>query len=151
VLVFDEADALFGKRTGVRDSSDRYANVETSALLQRLDAFDGLVILTSNARDRIDPACLRRCHAVLHFPRPGPVERRRIWKTALPADARLAADVDVDRLARADLTGGGIVGAAATAALLAAEAAGGDRDETVITRVHLETAMSRQTKSGPPG
>ena len=121
VLFFDEADALFGKRGEVRNGVDRYANLEVSHLLQRLEEHDGLVILASNLKDNIDSAFIRRFHVVLHFPRPEEAERRRIWEIAFPKQAPLDKQVDVSSLSRLDMTGAGIVAAARTAALLAAQ------------------------------
>jgi len=124
VLFFDEADALFGKRGDVKHGTDRYANLEVGYLLQRLENSDALVILASNLRENIDPAFTRRFHFSVHFSRPGPAERLRLWRQAFPALAPLAADVDLDALARLDMTGAGIVSAARSAALLAADADG---------------------------
>ncbi|MEU3449853.1 ATP-binding protein [Streptomyces thermolilacinus] len=139
VLLFDEADALFGKRGDVKHGTDRYANMEVGYLLQRLEASDGLVILTSNLRDNIDPAFTRRFHFVVHFPRPGAAERRRLWRLAFPEEAPLAADVDLDTLARLDMTGAGITAAARTAALAAAD--GGA--DTIAMR-HVVRGVARQ-------
>src|SRR5690606_38905988 len=86
VLLFDEADALFGKRSEVRDSHDRYANIEVSYLLQRIEAFRGLAILTTNLRQGLDTALLRRLRFVVAFPFPDTAERRRIWERALPPE-----------------------------------------------------------------
>ncbi|MFV2121226.1 ATP-binding protein, partial [Streptomyces sp. Act-28] len=139
VLLFDEADALFGKRGEVKHGTDRYANMEVGYLLQRLEASDGLVILTSNLKDNIDPAFTRRFHFVVHFPRPGVAERRRLWRLAFPAEAPLAADVDLDALARLDMTGAGITAAARTAALAAAD----DGGDTIGMR-HVVRGVTRQ-------
>jgi len=141
VLFFDEADALFGKRGEVRHGIDRYANLEVSYLLQRLEDYYGLVILASNLRDNIDKAFTRRFQIVLHFPRPGLAERRRLWELAFPKNAPLEADLDLDLLAGLDLTGAGIVGAAQTAALLALESGDGN---SVINKSHLVRAIARQ-------
>jgi hypothetical protein len=122
VLFFDEADALFGRRGNVERGTDRYANLEVSFLLQRLEAFDGLAILASNLKENIDPAFIRRFDVTLHFPRPRAAERGRLWRIALPAAAPVAPALDIAALARLDMTGGGIVGAARTAALIAADA-----------------------------
>ena len=84
ILLFDEADALFGKRTEVKDSHDRYANVEVSYLLQRMEAYHGLAILTTNLRAHIDDAFLRRLRFVVDFPFPGAAERREIWTRSFP-------------------------------------------------------------------
>ena len=79
VLLFDEADAIFGKRSEVQDSHDRYANIEVSYLLQRMEAYEGLAILTTNMKNALDQAFLRRLRFIVSFPFPGPVERRKIW------------------------------------------------------------------------
>ncbi|MER6140623.1 ATP-binding protein [Streptomyces sparsogenes] len=139
VLLFDEADALFGKRGEVKHGTDRYANLEVGYLLQRLEASDGLVILTSNLKDNIDPAFTRRFHFVVHFPRPSAAERRRLWRLAFPEEAPLAPDVDLDALARLDMTGAGITAAARTAALAAADAG-----STVIGMRHVVRGVARQ-------
>jgi hypothetical protein len=121
VLVFDEADALFGKRTGVGDAKDRYANIETSYLLQRLETYDGLVVLTSNFPGNIDQAFLRRIHVAVDFPMPGVAERRAIWEASFPADAPVG-DLDYDALAtRFEFAGGSIRAAVLTAAFAAAD------------------------------
>ncbi|MEU1662233.1 ATP-binding protein [Streptomyces sparsogenes] len=139
VLLFDEADALFGKRGEVKHGTDRYANLEVGYLLQRLEASDGLVILTSNLKDNIDPAFTRRFHFVVHFPRPSAAERRRLWRLAFPDEAPLAPDVDLDALARLDMTGAAITAAARTAALAAADAG-----STVIGMRHVVRGVARQ-------
>ena len=99
ILFFDEADALFGKRTGVRDAHDRYANQEISYLLQRVENYDGLVILASNLRENIDKAFLRRFQALVHFPRPRPSERKKLWQKAFPPVVELDSRVDLQALA----------------------------------------------------
>lgn len=110
LLFFDEADALFGKRSDTRDAHDRYANQEVSFLLQRIESFDGVVILASNLRDNIDAAFLRRFESVIHFPMPRPEERAQIWQRGFSPKAKLDASVDLDKLARDHvLTGGGIM------------------------------------------
>jgi SpoVK/Ycf46/Vps4 family AAA+-type ATPase len=121
VLFVDEADALCGRRGEVRHGTDRYANTEVSHLLQRLEDHDGLVILASNLKDNIDPAFVRRFQVILHFPRPSEEDRLRLWRLAFPAEAPLRPDVDLGALARLDMTGAGIVGAARTSALMAAD------------------------------
>ncbi|MCY1295776.1 ATP-dependent zinc metalloprotease FtsH [compost metagenome] len=120
ILFFDEADALFGKRTSVKDAHDRYANQEISYLLQRVEEFDGLVILASNFRANIDEAFLRRFNAIIRFPFPSEDERRAIWNRTLPAQENrecLAA-----QLARFELSGGNIVNIVQFAALAAISA-----------------------------
>jgi hypothetical protein len=123
MLLFDEAEALFGKRSEVRDAHDRYANQELSFLLQRIEQFDGVAILTTNLPGSMDEAFRRRLAATVYFPLPDEPARRRLWQRAWPADAPLAADVDVDLLAsRFHVSGGIIAQAALGAAYLAAEA-----------------------------
>jgi hypothetical protein len=139
VLFFDEADALFGKRGEVQHGVDRYANLEVSYLLQRIEDYAGLVILATNLKENIDAAFTRRFHATIHFPRPDPAERRRLWEIAFPANAPLETEIDLDLLSRLDLTGAGITSAARTAALLAA--AGGSPS---ITIGHVARALVRQ-------
>lgn len=120
VLFFDEADSLFGKRSEVKDARDRYANIEVSYLLQRLEAYDGVVVLASNFEKNIDDAFVRRIHARVEFSMPKAPERRAIWQQNLPAGAPVVG-VDVDELAeRFELTGGSIRNAAVHAAFLAA-------------------------------
>jgi len=141
ILFFDEADALFGKRRSSDSGGavERYSNLEVAYLLQRLEDHPGLVILASNLRDEIDPAFVRRFHVILHFPRPTPEERARIWRVALPREAPLGADVNLAALARLDLTGAGIVGTARTAALLAV-----DEGTDAIHMCHFVQAARRQ-------
>ncbi len=110
ILFFDEADALFGKRTGVRDAHDRYANQEIAYLLQRVEEYDGLVILASNMKENIDKAFLRRLQAIVFFPVPGPNQRLRIWENTIPKEVSLAEEVDLERIAgQYELTGADIV------------------------------------------
>jgi hypothetical protein len=139
LLFFDEGDALFGKRGEIQHGTDRYANLEVSYLLQKLEEHAGLLILASNLKDQIDGAFLRRFQVALHFPRPAQPERRRIWDIAFPPAAPLDPGADLDVLSRLDLTGAGIVGIARTAALLAA----GD-GAAAIGMPHLVQATARQ-------
>ncbi|MEM8736028.1 MAG: ATP-binding protein, partial [Planctomycetota bacterium] len=139
ILFFDEADALFGKRGDVKQGVDRYANLEVSHLLQRLEDHAGVVILASNLKDNIDPAFLRRFQTVLHFPRPLPQERERIWRIAFPQQAPLTHQFSSDMFAKLDLTGAGIVNAARTAALLAAS-----EHSAVIELTHIVEGIKRQ-------
>jgi ATPase family associated with various cellular activities (AAA) len=118
ILFFDEADSLFGKRTRVEDAHDRYANQEVSFLLQRIEEFDGVVILASNLRHNIDDAFLRRFQSVVQFPMPRAPERLQIWREALPTKATLEPALDLVRTAeRHELSGGTIVDVARYAAL----------------------------------
>jgi hypothetical protein len=121
VLLFDEADALFGKRSQVRDSHDRYANLEVSYLLQRMEAHDGVAVLASNLRQNLDEAFLRRLAFIIRFPFPEVAQRRAIWAAIWPPAVPRATDVDVDELAaQFRLSGGAIRNAAVGAAFLAA-------------------------------
>lgn len=120
ILFFDEADALFGKRTRVEDSRDRFANQEISFLLQRIEDFDGVVILASNLKSNIDDAFLRRFQSIVHFPVPKPAERKRLWMEAFPSKARLEERVDLARIAeKYDVTGGMIMNVVRYASLMA--------------------------------
>jgi histone H3/H4 len=120
ILFFDEADALFGKRTRVDDAHDRFANQEISFLLQRIEEFDGVVILASNFKANIDDAFLRRFQSVVHFPMPKPPERLRIWREAFPRQAELEERIDLSRLAeKHELSGGTILNVVRYASLLA--------------------------------
>ncbi len=122
ILFFDEADALFGKRSEVKDSHDRYANIEISYLLQKMEMYDGVAILATNLRQNLDEAFLRRLAFTVHFPFPDEHDRRRIWNAIWPAAVPLDAGVDFDFLAaRFKLSGGNIKNIALAAAFLAAE------------------------------
>jgi hypothetical protein len=120
ILFFDEADALFGRRSEVKDSHDRYANIEVNYLLQRLESFRGLAILATNTKGALDSAFLRRIRFVVNFPFPGLAEREAIWASVFPAQTATSA-LDVARLARLALTGGSIQGIALNAAFMAAK------------------------------
>jgi len=121
ILFFDEADALFGKRSEVKDSHDRYANIEINYLLQRMESYRGLAILASNMRSALDAAFTRRLRFIVSFPFPSAAERKRIWQKAFPVQTPLKP-LDYDRLSRLNLTGGSIHNAAINAAFIAAEA-----------------------------
>lgn len=137
VLFFDEADSIFGKRSEVKDGRDRYANLEVSYLLQRLESYDGVVVLASNLPGNIDEAFLRRIHEVVSFTAPGVVERRAIWAHHLSDGALPVADLDVDRLAeRFEVTGGIIRNAVVGAAFRAAD------DDRPLTMHHLRLALA---------
>ncbi|MBY5164288.1 AAA family ATPase [Salsipaludibacter albus] len=133
VLLFDEADALFGRRGEVRDGQDRYANLEVAHLLQRMETYRGLAILTTNLKSNVDKAFLRRLTVVLGFPFPGQHERAEIWRRVFPPGAPLEG-VDPGRLSGMALTGGAIASIALAAAFAAAE------DGTAITPDHLRRA-----------
>ncbi len=127
ILFFDEADALFGKRSEVKESHDRYANIEIDYLLQRMESFGGLAILATNMKSALDPAFLRRLRFVLDFSFPGVPERRAIWERAFPATTPTGG-LDFDRLAKLSVTGGHIAVIALNAAFEAARA-----DPPVVT------------------
>jgi SpoVK/Ycf46/Vps4 family AAA+-type ATPase len=120
VLLFDEADALFGKRTEVQDSHDRFANIEVSYLLQRMEAYSGLAILTTNMRAALDDAFARRLRFVVEFPFPDAPQRAEIWRRVFPSSVPLG-ELDFDALARMDIAGGNIRNVALGAAFLAAD------------------------------
>jgi hypothetical protein len=122
VLQFDEADSLFGRRGEIRDARDRYANLEVSYLLARIERHDGPCVLTTNMRRHLDVAFTRRFGVVVEFPRPDVTARARLWQRLLPPRAPLASDLDLRVLAEPTLTGGGIHNAATHAAVLAAQA-----------------------------
>jgi SpoVK/Ycf46/Vps4 family AAA+-type ATPase len=122
VLLFDEADAIFGKRSEVRDAHDRYANIESAYLLQRMEAFDGLAILATNLRANLDEALLRRLDLVVDFPMPDAALRARLWDRCLGRRTPRAADLDLGFCARTfELSGGNIRSAVISAAYLAAK------------------------------
>jgi hypothetical protein len=122
ILFFDEADALFGKRTEVRDSHDRYANIEVAYLLQKMEGYPGAVVLATNFRKNLDDAFLRRLDFLVDFPFPEAGDRERIWRGQLPAAAPLGEDIDPQALAqRFKLSGGSIRNCSLAAAFLAAD------------------------------
>jgi hypothetical protein len=119
VLLFDEADSLFGKRTDVKEANDRFANAQTNYLLQRIESFDGITILTSNSQGRFDPAFSRRLDTIIDFPLPGPEERRGLWLSHLGLTHEVP-HADLNRVAGiADLSGGNIRNVVLLAAVLA--------------------------------
>jgi SpoVK/Ycf46/Vps4 family AAA+-type ATPase len=137
ILFFDEADALFGRRSEVRDSHDRFANIEIDYLLQRMESYSGLAVLATNRRTALDRAFLRRLRFLLDFPFPATDDRLRIWQKVLPVAAPLDG-IDYAALARLELAGGSIQNIAVNAAFLAAGAS------TPLTMSHLEHAASRE-------
>ncbi len=139
VLLFDEADALFGRRTEVSDARDRYANLETAYLLSRLACFDGLAVLTTNLRQNIDQAFARRLEFIVPFDLPNEDERGALWRRHIPSGAPLDSRVDADQLAALyPLSGALIRNAAVAAAYLAADA------NTAIGPEHLAVAIRRE-------
>ena len=125
ILFFDEADALFGKRTNINDSHDRYANQEISFLLQRIENYNGLVVLSTNLKRNIDEAFTRRFQSIIHFPSPKFDERLQIWLNTFSPHTRLADDINMQDIAsRYDLTGGSIVNIVQYASLMAMQRGG---------------------------
>jgi ATP-dependent 26S proteasome regulatory subunit len=139
ILFFDEADALFGKRSEVRDAHDRYANIEVAYLLQKIEDYEGVVILASNLSKNIDEAFSRRMHYVVEFPLPDENYRERLWRTMFPPEMPLSNDVDFQFLARKfPIAGGDIRNVALDAAFLAAH------DGKTVTMRQLARALARQ-------
>lgn len=130
ILFFDEADALFGKRSEVKDSHDRYANIEINYLLQRMEAFSGIAILATNMKNALDNAFMRRLRFIVNFPYPGIAERKLMWQKALAPDVPRDA-LDYERLARFNLSGGNIQSIAVNAAFAAALRQGDERTVTM--------------------
>jgi SpoVK/Ycf46/Vps4 family AAA+-type ATPase len=133
ILLFDEADALFGKRSEVKDSHDRFANLEISYLLQRMEAYRGLAILTTNLKGALDTAFLRRLRFHVQFPFPAPAERERIWQRAFPAEAPIDG-LDWGKLSRLAVAGGNIANIALGAAFRAAN------ESSAVTMRHVLAA-----------
>ena len=128
---------MFGRRSEVKDSHDRYANIEIDYLLQRMESFRGLAILATNQKSAIDPAFLRRLRFIIEFPFPGPAERLLIWRRAFPSETPVTA-LDFERLSRFNLSGGSIHNAALAAAFLAAKSAGRVTMPLVLDAVRAE-------------
>jgi len=144
ILLFDEADALFGKRSEVRDSHDRYANIEVSYLLQRMESYRGLAILTTNMKNALDAAFMRRIRFVVQFPFPDTEQRAEIWRRIFPLDTPIEG-LDVRRLAQLNVAGGNIRNIALNAAFLAADA-----NESVQHAHLLRAARSEYAKQEKP-
>jgi SpoVK/Ycf46/Vps4 family AAA+-type ATPase len=148
VLLFDEADALFGKRTEVSDAHDRYANLETAYLLTRLERFEGLAVMSTNMRHNIDPAFLRRMEYIVDFDEPGRAEREAIWRCHVPQHAPLDPDVEFAELAAMFPVVGGVIRNAAAAAAFRASAA--ERNIRQDDFVHsLRREYEKQGKAFP--
>jgi hypothetical protein len=144
ILLFDEADALFGKRSEVRDSHDRYANIEVSYLLQRMESYRGLAILTTNLKSALDTAFVRRIRFIVPFPFPDAASRAEIWRRVFPRDTPLGA-IEPERLAQLNIAGGHIRNIAVAAAFLAVE-----RGEAVTMQHVLESARLEYGKLERP-
>jgi AAA+ superfamily predicted ATPase len=140
ILFFDEADALFGKRTNVQSSHDKYANQEVSYLLQRVEDYPGLMILASNFKTNLDEAFLRRFHAVIHFPLPNAAERLLLWQKAMPASLSVDPSVDLEDLAKQyEMSGASILNAMQFASLAAFA-----NQDNAITRSHLIDGIRKE-------
>jgi hypothetical protein len=137
ILLFDEADALFGKRSEVKDSHDRHANIEVSYLLQRMESYRGLAILTSNLKDALDPAFLRRLRFMLQFPFPDADQRAGIWRRAF-SSATPTEGIDEEKLSRLNVSGGNIRNIALSAAFLAAAERGPVRMAHLLEAARIE-------------
>jgi AAA+ superfamily predicted ATPase len=146
ILLFDEADALFGRRSDVKDSHDRYANIEVSYLLQRVETYRGLAILTTNLKESIDSAFLRRLRFIVQFPFPDAALRTRIWQRMFPPETPLDA-LDFTRLAQLNIVGGNIRNIALNAAFLAAAAGKGVSMDHVRDAARAEYAKLEKTLS----
>lgn len=146
ILLFDEADSLFGKRTEIKDSHDRYANIEVGYLLQQMEAYEGLAILTTNLKSNLDEAFIRRLRFIVDFPLPSIQERSRIWQNIWPHSLPLDSEINWSVLAKQfDVTGGNIRNIALAAAFLAAN------EKTKVNISHIEQAICREyQKMGKP-
>jgi hypothetical protein len=149
VLLFDEADALFGKRSEVKDAHDRYANLEVAYLLQRIEAYRGLAVLTTNLKENLDAAFLRRLRFIVDFPMPDAEHRLAIWTKMFPEEAPVAQEVDVSALARElPLSGGSIEQSVLNAAFKAAESGGLIRMNHLVAATRAELAKVGMESAG---
>jgi SpoVK/Ycf46/Vps4 family AAA+-type ATPase len=140
ILFFDEADALFGKRTQTSSSNDRYANQEVSYLLQRIEDFPGVVILATNLKANLDDAFSRRFQSMIHFPVPGPAQRMRLWQRAFSEKSRLEDQVNLKELAsKYEMTGGAIINITRYSSLMALK-----RGTNVILKRDILTAIRKE-------
>jgi SpoVK/Ycf46/Vps4 family AAA+-type ATPase len=142
-LLFDEADALFGKRAEVRDGRDRYANIEVGYLLQRMESFGGLAILTTNIKSSLDKAFQRRLRFIVDFPFPDSAQREAIWARIFPANTPTSG-LDPKRLAQLNMTGGCIRNIALNAAFLAADADRPVEMEHLLQATRLEALKAER-------
>lgn len=145
ILFFDEADACFGKRSSTKDAKDRYANQEIAYLLQRIESYNGLVIMATNFKNNIDEAFLRRFNAVIYFPKPKAEERLQLWEKAIPQQVKLDANIDLEILAQKyELTGSHIVSAVHHACLKTKEA----NSDTIYSDFLIQGINKEMTKEG---
>ncbi len=148
ILFFDEADALFGKRSGIQDSNDRYANQETAFLLQRLETFDGIAILASNLKDNFDEAFARRFETMIYFPLPRTEDRLRLWQQGFSDQAQLHADIDLPKIAKDhEFAGGAILNAIRYASLQALAR----NSEVIVLEELLQGIRKEYAKTGKSG
>lgn len=148
ILFFDEADALFGKRSEIQDAHDRYANQETAFLLQRLECFDGIAILASNLKDNLDEAFARRFESMIYFPLPRPEERLRLWRQGFSSKAKLADDIDLNKIAKDhEFAGGAILNAVRYASLQALAR----NSDTIVLEELLLGIRKEYAKTGKSG
>jgi SpoVK/Ycf46/Vps4 family AAA+-type ATPase len=145
ILFFDEADSIFGKRSEVKDAHDRYANIETGYLLQKMEEYDGIVILATNLRKNLDDAFIRRMHFMIEYPFPEEEDRYQIWQRSFPKSVPMGETVDLRFMARQfKIAGGNIKNICLTASFLAA----GDMEENLngaaVEMVHLIKATRRE-------
>ena len=142
ILFFDEADALFGKRTAANNSNDRYANQQTSYLLQKVEDFPGLVILASNLKANMDEAFTRRFQSMIHFDMPSADERLKLWQSAFSGKCRLHPEIDIEQIAETyEIAGGGIINILRTSALSAIS-----RNDNVVQKYELMDGLRREFK-----
>jgi SpoVK/Ycf46/Vps4 family AAA+-type ATPase len=151
ILFFDEADAVFGKRTRIADAHDRYANIETSYLLQKLEEYEGVVILATNLRENMDDAFIRRMRFVVEFTFPDAAGRAEIWQRHFPRETPVMPDLDYTWLAKQfQVSGGSIRNIVLHAAFYAAENGGRVEMEHVINGARREFEKIGKTWSSPP-
>jgi SpoVK/Ycf46/Vps4 family AAA+-type ATPase len=144
ILFFDEADSLFGQRTQTKSSNDRYSNQEVSYLLQRIEDYDGVIILATNLKENIDEAFTRRFQSVIQFPVPGEQERFKLWKKILGDSVPLSDDIDLNKIAaNHSITGGSIINVVRFGALRAVQRKNG---EGKMTSADLEEGLRRELK-----
>ena len=139
ILFFDEADAIFGKRSEVKDAHDRYANIEVSYLLQRMESYDGVTILATNLRANLDEAFTRRLQFAIDFPFPDEAYRLQIWRTLFPPNVPKSPDIDLHLLARNHRLAGGAIRNIIVGACFLAAADGG-----IVTMRHLQHGVRRE-------
>ncbi len=146
ILFFDETDAILGKRTEVKDSHDKNANLETSYLLQKMEEYDGITVMTTNYLENIDSAFFRRISYVIHFPFPKPESREKIWRNMFPQEMPLSPDIDFHYLANQfEIAGGNIKNIAVSAAFLAAKSTGVVKMEHILKALKYE--LTKQGKN----